>query len=291
MSTKLYQAVSDNNIPLLQDCVYDMTQSLNRDWLTTDDIQEFGKKLELSKQRAKRTKAMLDGWEQNPNYYVGVMDGAIKVYDSLLMEEKDFSAIDELFPRMGEKTKTILDELCKQAQQERWISHAELAETVSTSANSLTNIMKRLLQTQTVTYKKEGKYVKYHITPQGELYCRRSKRLGRREEKEGPQVKQWAEEYGKQFGEMFGRRFIEEFNEQLRSKAVREAEQSIRPIVLIRKQTNTEELSNKLDFEEFSLDSRLSVEENDQSMDKWNNAEFNYEILEALKKRRVRKEG
>lgn len=267
MSTKLYQAVSDNNIPLLQDCVYDMTQSLNRDWLTTDDIQEFGKKLELSKQRAKRTKAMLDGWEQNPNYYVGVMDGAIKVYDSLLMEEKDFSAIDELFPRMGEKTKTILDELCKQAQQERWISHAELAETVSTSANSLTNIMKRLLQTQTVTYKKEGKYVKYHITPQGELYCRRSKRLGRREEKEGPQVKQWAEEYGKQFGEMFGRQVIEEVYELLRSKFAREAEQSIRPIVLLQNQTNTEAIRNELDLEKINLDSRESVEENDQNND------------------------
>lgn len=183
MATKLYQAITDNNIPLLQDCAYDMTQVLCSDWLTKDNAQEFEKKLELSKQRVNRAKLQLDSWDQDPNYYIGVIDGATKVYDSLLTAEKEFSAVDDLFPRVGEKTRKIFAVLRRQAELGRWISHAELAEEVSTTASSLTNIMKRLLQTRTVEYKREGKYVKYRITQQGELYCRRSTRLNSREDK------------------------------------------------------------------------------------------------------------
>lgn len=183
MATKLYQAIAENNIPLLQDCAYDITQSLCSDWLTKENVQEFEKKLELSKQRVYRVKVQLGSWDQDPNYYVGVIDGAATVYDALLTAEKEFSAVDDLFPRVGEKTRAIFAVLRRQAELDRWISHAELAQEVSTTASSLTNIMKRLLQTRTVEYKREGKYVKYRMTQQGELYWKRSTRLSGKEEK------------------------------------------------------------------------------------------------------------
>lgn len=173
VGAEFYRAIEQNNFAVLTEGIAEIENRLFKAW-NSDDRQIFDDVLALSVQRTKRVRGQLPGWQNNPAFQIGKLEGIVQAYTSLFQEEKRQDAIEQeitaMMPKMGSVTRKIFSKLYDLSADYQWITHSELAEAVQTSDSSLSNIMKKLLHSRAVESEKNGKYTNYRLTQGGKRY-------------------------------------------------------------------------------------------------------------------------
>lgn len=173
VGAEFYRAVEENNFAVLTEGIAEIENRLFKAW-NSNDRQIFDDVLSLSVQRTKRVRGQLPGWQDNPAFQIGKLEGIVQAYTSLFQEEKRQAAIEQeitaMMPKMGSVTRKIFSKLYDLSADYQWITHSELAEAVQTSDSSLSNIMKKLLRSRAVESEKNGKYTNYRLTQGGKRY-------------------------------------------------------------------------------------------------------------------------
>lgn len=141
---------------------------------THDDLEKF---LRLSEQKISRAKRSIDqqgDWCQNA-FSLGMAMGFVVAFRELLREEKKDQQIVAMCASQTEKTDRILLTLASQ-NGGQGMRHGELADAVDIPYSSLTNIMKRVLQSRAVMAMRSGKNTYYTLTKAGRRYCEKKQK-------------------------------------------------------------------------------------------------------------------
>lgn len=136
---------------------------------THDDLEKFLRLSEQKISRAKRSINQQDGTYQNA-FSLGMAMGFVTAFRELLREERKDQRIVAMCASQTEKADQILMALASR-NGGQGMRHGELAEAVSISYSSLTNIMKRILQSRAATATRSGKNTYYTLTKVGRRYC------------------------------------------------------------------------------------------------------------------------
>ncbi len=140
---------------------------------THDDLEKFLRLSEQKVSRAKRFFDQRDGACQNA-FFLGMIQGFVTASRELLREEKKDRQIIAMCASQTEKTDRILLALASE-NGGQGMRHGELAEAVAIPYSSLTNIMKRILQSRAVTATRSGKNTYYTLTKAGRRYCEKKR--------------------------------------------------------------------------------------------------------------------
>ena len=141
-------------------------------WLRTASHTEFYNILRLATQKSTQAKRRLGSLSEREetSYYLGMMAGIEHVFQELYTAEERDLRIIVMAGSQSEKTDRIL--MCLYTKNGgQGMRHGELAKEVNISDSSLTNTMKRILQSRAVTAVRTGKNTFYTLTPAGQRYC------------------------------------------------------------------------------------------------------------------------
>lgn len=141
---------------------------------THDDEDDLERFLRLSEQKISRAKYFMiqqGSWNQDA-FSLGMAMGVTAAFHELLREEKKDQQIIAMCASQTEKTDRILQTLANR-NGGQGMRHGELAEAAGIPYSSLTNIMKRVLQSRAVTAARSGKNTYYTLTKAGRRYCRK----------------------------------------------------------------------------------------------------------------------
>lgn len=176
LNTDLQQLVTSANYSALEDYAHlYQIEALER-WVGLDhgDVERFLRLSEQKISRAKRTIEHADGLCQSA-FFLGVTAGIVTILRELYREEKKDQQITAMCAAQTDKTDQIL--LCIASQNGgQGMRHGELADAVGIPYSSLTNIMKRILQSRAVTATRSGKNTYYTLTKAGRRYCERKRK-------------------------------------------------------------------------------------------------------------------
>lgn len=107
-------------------------------------------------------------------FEVGKFCGYIETFENLLKKEQEILQIDctlaELLSRGKPASKLVLRILFEAPEDNPWVPNSVLEKKCAQSPSALSNIMKRLVQAQAVDYYKEGRTVRYRLSPAGKRY-------------------------------------------------------------------------------------------------------------------------
>lgn len=145
---------------------------------THDDADDLERFLRLSEQKISRAKHFMiqqGSWDQDA-FSLGMVMGVTAVFRELLREEKRDQQIIDMCASQTEKTDRILQTLASR-NGGQGMRHGELAEAMDMPYNSLTNTMKRVLQSRAVTATRSGKNTYYTLTKAGRRYCRKKEEV------------------------------------------------------------------------------------------------------------------
>lgn len=175
LNIDLQQLVTSASYSALEDYAHlYQIEALER-WvgLNHDDIERFLRLSEQKISRAKRPIEHADGLCQSA-FFLGVTAGIVAILRDLYREEKKDQQITAMCAAQTDKTDQIL--LCIASQNGgQGMRHGELADAVGIPYSSLTNIMKRILQSKAVTATRSGKNTYYTLTKAGRRYCERKR--------------------------------------------------------------------------------------------------------------------
>ncbi len=134
--------------------------------------EEFHKLLLLSEQKAARAERTLGERSEREKciYLLGCVYGTMQVFRALLEREIKEAAIIAVNAAQSEKTDDILYVLYTE-NNGQGMRHGELAKALDMSESSLTNIMKRVLQSGAVESSRAGKNTFYILSKAGRDYC------------------------------------------------------------------------------------------------------------------------
>lgn len=136
---------------------------------THDDLEKFLRLSEQKVSRAKRSIDQQDGTYENA-FSLGMVMGFVTIFRELLREEKKDQRIVAMCASQTEKADQILMALASR-NGGQGMRHGELAEAVGIPYSSLTNIMKRILQSRAAEATRSGKNTYYTLTKAGRRYC------------------------------------------------------------------------------------------------------------------------
>ena len=160
-----YKTLYETNMSAL----HELAESWSEEAHETTDQQ-----LTLLSRLLRRICRRLDGGDSTLEYETGKLCGIVEAFEFLYRREKETKLIDaslaELLSRSKPSSKRILQILYEARNDNEWIANKMLEDKCSLKPNALSNIMKRLVQAQAVTFSKEGRNVSYRITPAGTRY-------------------------------------------------------------------------------------------------------------------------
>lgn len=163
---ELYGAVEENNTYGVFECAVSLENEIAERW-QSGEREEFERTLRLYIQKTGRMKRDLVDETQMIPYQLGVIAGVVQAFERVCRTEGDQQGIIGSLAQSSGKTRQILNCLYR----EHGMRHGELAEAVGSTASSLTNLMKRVLQSGAVEASRSGKNTFYMLTPAGERYC------------------------------------------------------------------------------------------------------------------------
>ena len=175
LNIDLQQLVTSASYSALEDYAHlYQIEALER-WVDLDhgDIERF---LRLSEQKISRAKRPIEHADElcQSAFFLGVTAGIVAILRELYREEKKDQQITAMCAAQTDKTDQIL--LCIANQNGgQGMRHGELADAVGIPYSSLTNIMKRILQSKAVTVTRIGKNAYYTLTRAGRRYCERKR--------------------------------------------------------------------------------------------------------------------
>lgn len=106
--------------------------------------------------------------EFSADYYFGQLEGVLMTLDELRVAEKRRSELLREAVKGGKKFSAVLEQLYTAGN--RGMRHGELAVAVDSSPNSLTGIMKRVVDSGAVTVSRSGKNTHYMLSEAGRRY-------------------------------------------------------------------------------------------------------------------------
>ena len=165
----LYEAVAGHNSAAVVNYSEEIGYGLLDEWRGADGDQ-FEKQLRLYIQKSQRMKRELISPEQEISYQLGLIAGMIRAMEQIYRFEGEDQKIIESLAKSSGKTRQILD--CLYKAPERGMQHSDLAIAIASSTSSLTNLMKKVLQSGAVEASREGKFTFYMLTTAGERYCK-----------------------------------------------------------------------------------------------------------------------
>lgn len=175
LNIDLQQLVASADYSALEDYAHlCQVEALER-WVCLDhsDMERFLRLSEQKISRAKRPIEQANGLCQSA-FFLGVAAGMVTILRELYREEKKDQQITAMCAAQTDKTDQIL--LCIASQNGgQGMRHGELADAVGIPYSSLTNIMKRVLQSKAVTATRSGKNTYYTLTRAGRRYCERKR--------------------------------------------------------------------------------------------------------------------
>lgn len=165
----LEQAITGQDLYAVQCFVVDQQNLLLKDWLD-DSHRSFHANLQRSLQTSHRVKRHLVASKDEIPYQLGVWEGWIQAFRTLHDEENRENDIIQLAAAKSPNTAKIIRFLY---QYERPIYHGELADALGMRYNTLTNAMKRVIESGAVSASRTGRNTRYVLTPAAKQYCRK----------------------------------------------------------------------------------------------------------------------
>lgn len=169
----LYDAVEVSDSCAVAECVEDIEDYIVERW-QEGVREEFERTLRLYIQKSQRMERDLISEKQQIPYQLGLASGLVRAFEQIHRKEGEREGIVEVLAQCSGKTRRILDVLYQ--DRERGMQHGALAEAIGSTASSLTNLMKKVLQSGAVEASRRGKNTYYMLTAAGERYCAQQQR-------------------------------------------------------------------------------------------------------------------
>jgi len=170
--TKLNTFVEELAVEHVKNAIIEFRNLFIDSWLNTTTHTEFFNTLRFTTQKTKQAKRRLGSLSEREeiSYYLGILAGVEYAFQELYTAEERELQIVMLASSQSEKTDRIL--MCLYTKNGgQGLRHGELAKELNVSESSLTNTMKRILQSRAVSAVRTGKNTFYTLTPAGKRYC------------------------------------------------------------------------------------------------------------------------
>lgn len=165
----LKQAVTDQDLYVIQCFVVDQQNLLLKDWLD-ESHKSLHANLQRSLQKSHRTKRQLVAPKDEIPYQLGVWEGWIQAFRAIYDEENRENDILESAIAKSPNTARIIRFLYHHG---RPICHGELADALGMHCSALTNAMKRVIGCGAVSASRTGRNTRYTLTLAAKQYCRK----------------------------------------------------------------------------------------------------------------------
>ncbi len=164
---RFLEAFNAKDTHVLEECLEDIEEDIIQLW-KTEKAERFEQELRLALQSTQKTKRSIDNDGDESLFQAGAAAGFVHAFSQLYRMEKEQNEIIELLAKSSGKTKLILE--CLYNEREHGMYHGALAQAINSSPSSLTNLMKRVLQSGAVTASRSGKNTYYMLTAAGEQF-------------------------------------------------------------------------------------------------------------------------
>lgn len=182
----LQQLVKEGDVIQFEDTVLAYQYEVADLWANLK-MDELEKSLQMAEQKINQAKRSLESAKSSEKRFftLGVLNGIIEVMKEIYREEKKTQTIVAACAAQTEKTDAILKALYTE-NGGQGMRHGELAEAVGTSPSNLSNLMKRVLESNAATSVRSGKNTYYMLTKVGRRYWENKSRAPQRFYPEDP---------------------------------------------------------------------------------------------------------
>ena len=169
---ELDDLVEELNVQRIKRKVTEFQSRFVDNWIKNTSHTDFYSIIRISSQKSKQAKRRLGNLSEREeaSYYLGMLAGIEAVFQILYTAEERDRQVVEMASLQSARTDEILRCLYT-SNGGQGMRHGELAKAIGVSYSSLTNTMKKVLQSGAVTAVRTGKNTFYTLTPVGQRYC------------------------------------------------------------------------------------------------------------------------
>lgn len=160
-------------------------------WINNKKHSTFSSTLRYTEQASSQAKRKLGSLSDREQvvYFLGKFDGLKDAFQDLLAAEDEEQRIVSLACAQSARTDQILMVLYT-TNNGQGMRHRELADHIHISYSSLSNIMKRILQSGAVTAERSGKNTFYTLTTAGQRYCAQKQQSTKQKDPSGEFIRE-----------------------------------------------------------------------------------------------------